>query len=414
MSCGSAVVQVTPRRQRRRDAPARRMPRSGQRRSAGFAIVAEHGSFSHERQRRRLFRRPPPRRCGRRRRGVRRSLAQPHIPRPARRLRSLCLGARRERDRTRAAVGACHARYGRLSGGVLGRDPGRGRTRAGQYAAHARTDRLYPRRQPRRGAPNFGAIATPTAARAAGVARSAPHRCRGARRRRGRAWRRSPRNRLGGFPRRRRERHAAGRGIGRRGGVLALFVRIDRRAEGGEARPCQPARHRRYLRRARARHPGRRRRVLGGETVLRLRAWQRHDLSDVGRRLRRTPARAADAGGGARGDAPTSSDDLRRGADLVRGAARPSRARSRRRIGPATALYLGRRAAAGERRAALGGDRRRRHPRRHRLDRDAAHLPLEPARRGTLRHDRGRWCRATSCGSSTKRAATSTMEPWEN
>ena len=31
---------------------------------------------------------------------------------------------------------------------------------------------------------------------------------------------------------------------------------------------------------------------------------------------------------------------------------------------------------------------RRRHPRRHRLDRDAAHLPVQPARRRALRHDR--------------------------
>ena len=42
-----------------------------------------------------------------------------------------------------------------------------------------------------------------------------------------------------------------------RGGVLALFLRLDRRAERRAARPCQPARDRRYLRRAGAAESGR-------------------------------------------------------------------------------------------------------------------------------------------------------------
>ncbi|MCK7469911.1 MAG: AMP-binding protein [Desulfomicrobium escambiense] len=58
---------------------------------------------------------------------------------------------------------------------------------------------------------------------------------------------------------------------------------------------------------------------------------------------------------------------------------------------------------------------RRRDPRRHRLDRDAAHLPLQPARRGALRHAPASRCRATTCelrrrrrpaGRRTARSAT--------
>ena len=54
----------------------------------------------------------------------------------------------------------------------------------------------------------------------------------------------------------------------------------------------------------------------------------------------------------------------------------------------AALLHLGRRGAAARRRAALEGALRRRRPRRHRLDRDAAHLHLELSRRGEIRHDR--------------------------
>ncbi len=48
--------------------------------------------------------------------------------------------------------------------------------------------------------------------------------------------------------------------------------------------------------------------------------------------------------------------------------------------------YLGRRAVARAYRHALARAGRVRHPRRARLDRDAAHLPVEPARRHPLRH----------------------------
>ena len=51
-------------------------------------------------------------------------------------------------------------------------------------------------------------------------------------------------------------------------------------------------------------------------------------------------------------------------------------------------LRFGRRAVAAGNRPALVAADRRRHPRRHRLDRDAAHLPQQPARRCALRHHR--------------------------
>ncbi len=51
-------------------------------------------------------------------------------------------------------------------------------------------------------------------------------------------------------------------------------------------------------------------------------------------------------------------------------------------------LHLGRRGAAARCRPPLAGALRRRDPRRHRLDRDAAHLHLELSGRGEVRHDR--------------------------
>ena len=55
---------------------------------------------------------------------------------------------------------------------------------------------------------------------------------------------------------------------------------------------------------------------------------------------------------------------------------------------PAAALRIGRRSAAGRRRPPLERPLRRRHSRRHRLDRDAAHFHLQPPRRGEIRHHR--------------------------
>jgi len=77
---------------------------------------------------------------------------------------------------------------------------------------------------------------------------------------------------------------------------------------------------------------------------------------------------------------------LRR-ADAVRGAAcEPGPAEEER--GRDSRVRLGGRGAAGGYRRALDAAFRRRNPGRHRIDRDAAHLPFQPARGSALRHDR--------------------------
>ena len=85
-----------------------------------------------------------------------------------------------------------------------------------------------------------------------------------------------------------------------RGGVLALHLRLHRRSQGGQARSYQPDGDRAAHGPGRHRHPRRRRGVLGGQAVVRLRARQLHVVPDVGRRERRIAAGAPDAAGGAR------------------------------------------------------------------------------------------------------------------
>ena len=94
--------------------------------------------------------------------------------------------------------------------------------------------------------------------------------------------------------------------------LLALFVGLDRRAEGHRARALEPDRDRGALREADPRHPRGRRRVLGGEAVLRLRPRQRPHVSAGGRRDDGADGRAADAGRGVRAAAQAPADDLLR------------------------------------------------------------------------------------------------------
>ena len=82
----------------------------------------------------------------------------------------------------------------------------------------------------------------------------------------------------------------------RRAGILALFVGLDRHAQGRAAPAFQSAGDRGDLRQAGARHPRGRRLPFGGKTVLRLRPRQCADLSDVGRRHHGAECGAADAG----------------------------------------------------------------------------------------------------------------------
>ena len=173
----------------------------------------------------------------------------------------------------------------------------------------------------------------------------------------------------------------------RRHRVLALHLGLDRQAQGRGACPRRSEAHRRSLRRAVSQHHRERRLLFGGEAVLRLWARQCADLPDVGRRLHGAAAGPADAGWRRGAAAPASGHGVLRGADVLCGVpGKPRRAAARRDEIPL--LRLGRRGAAGRCRQALARPLRRRHPRRHRLDRDAAHLPVQPRRRGEVRHHR--------------------------
>src|SRR6202049_1340677 len=172
----------------------------------------------------------------------------------------------------------------------------------------------------------------------------------------------------------------------RRTGILAVFVGLDRHAEGRAASAFQPGGDGGNLRQAGARHPRGRRRPIGRKTVFRLRSRQRADLSDVGRRHHRAQFRTTDAGGDVRSDEQIQSQHLLRGADAVflDAERRDAEARTRRRA-PAH-LHLGRRGAAGVGRQGLEIAFRCRHSRWRRLNRIAAHFPLQCARRYQIRH----------------------------
>ncbi len=133
--------------------------------------------------------------------------------------------------------------------------------------------------------------------------------------------------------------------------------------------------------------------LFGRQALFRLRARQRADVSDVGRRDRGAVRRPADAGGGVRGAAARAADHLLRRPDRLRGDARRSELHARDRLAAAAAVRLGRRGAARAHRNRVEGALRRRHRRRRRLDRDAAHLPVEPSGRHPLRHLRTRGAR---------------------
>ena len=168
----------------------------------------------------------------------------------------------------------------------------------------------------------------------------------------------------------------------RRRGVLALQFRHDRLSQ---RRGPPAARHARGRRRLRPRHDPtarNRRLVLGGQAVLRLRAGQRAVLSAADRRHDRAHARAAHARKRLRRDRPLSADRVLRRAHQLRRPAARGRGGGPHEPGPRADVRLGRRDAAAAHLRALARAVRRRDPRRHRLDRNPAHLHFQPARRG--------------------------------
>ena len=173
----------------------------------------------------------------------------------------------------------------------------------------------------------------------------------------------------------------------RRYRLLALHLGLDRQAEGRRACACEPEAHQRSLCRADPWASRGRRLLFGGEAVLRLRSRQRHDLPDVGWRDHGAACRPADAGRRRGAAAQASGDDVLWRADLLCGflASREHAERAGDEIPP---LRLRRRSAAGRCRQALERDIRLRHSRRHRLDRDASHLPVECAGCHKIRHHR--------------------------
>ena len=139
--------------------------------------------------------------------------------------------------------------------------------------------------------------------------------------------------------------------------------------------------------RAGARHPRGRRGVFGGQDVLRLRARQRDVVSDVvgattvicsaaGRRRRRCSRSWPSERPTIFCGVPTLFAALVAEQEKRGGA--PEHAHAH--------LHLRRRGAAARDRRTLGAALGRRDHRRRRLDRDAAHLPVERARRHRLRH----------------------------
>ena len=179
----------------------------------------------------------------------------------------------------------------------------------------------------------------------------------------------------------------AGPRLAGRGGLLAVFLRLHRRAQGRQARPCQPARHRRHLRPRRC--------SASSPDDLVYSAAKLFFAYGLGNAM--TFPMSVGAGSVLLPDRPTPDAVLgimRRHQPtifggvptLYAGAARRQVARPRRRL-----RRLRRCISAGEALPesvghALAPDRRRRHPGRHRLDRDAAHLPVQPAGPTALRH----------------------------
>ena len=201
----------------------------------------------------------------------------------------------------------------------------------------------------------------------------------------------------------------------RRHGVLDVLVRIDRAPEGHRASAARHALHAPVVRAPPAAADAGRHLLLGAEDLLRLRLRQLDHLPLLRRRLQRPAARPAQARRHLRLHRPLSPHGLLRLADPLHRAHQIRGSRRRRPVEPAP-RRVGRRGPLGRRVQQLEGHVR---PRDHggaRLQRGAAHLPVEhgagqeagrgrqaraglrdpPAR--TARARRWRTARKASCG----------------
>ena len=162
--------------------------------------------------------------------------------------------------------------------------------------------------------------------------------------------------------------------------VSGSIRRLDRRAQGGAPRAREYRRDRRDLWEAGAGNSPGRSRVLGGQVVFRLWARQCAVLSAACRRDRLSPRSAPDAGGGVR-HAGKIRRDIFCGVPTLFAAMLNDGTLNRAPRLALAHLRVGRRGIAGLCRHCLEGALWRRHSRWRRLDRNAAHLPLQRARR---------------------------------
>src|SRR5271170_2599993 len=284
--------------------------------------------------------------------------------------------ARAPRNPPRKSRRAVAARQARIPDHFLGLPEGRRDPSRAQHPARDRCLWRYPPRQP---GPRAVRLARTAAGRRAAAEASTVsqegvrRRWRGARRRaRLRAGTRGQRNPPADPCQPRRLR------------VLALFLGIDRPAEGRAARSFQPEVHRRHVWRAGFENRARRHRLFRREAILRLWARQRDDLSALGRRdggtLRGTP----DARGRVRNPRSLQAHRLLRGSHPLCRDGRANGIGARASLGAAALLHFGRRGAAGTGRRQMAALHRRRYSRRRRVDRNAAHLSLQSPRRRRL------------------------------
>ena len=181
-------------------------------------------------------------------------------------------GARRQARGARAPIDAGRRR---LAGRLLGRDAGGRHSGGGQHAAYRRRSRLHARALARPGRFRQRRGEAGAQGRDDQVGSRGPHRRRvapgpAARLRRGR---------VRGLPRPRGAAHEARPHPRRRSRLLALFVRLDRPAEGDGSFARQSLLDDRTLRQADPGPEGERHLLLRRQAFLRLRARQCADLS---------------------------------------------------------------------------------------------------------------------------------------
>ena len=318
--------------------------------------------------------------------GLRRAAAR-GLPCPAR-------PARPRRAPRRARRAGARRRAG-LPGLVPRRAPLRRRAGAAVDDAHRarpRGDRR--RRRRRRGRAVAGLRRLRRRARAGG--------CRAAPRRRRRC---ADRRRQGARARlvvlHRCRRGAGGGHHGGLAGVLAVQLGHDRRPEGRDAPPRRTAGDRRDLRPRGPRHRRRRQVPVRGQAVLRLRTGQLAHLPARRGRVQHPQPTTTDAPRGRRARPRRSSRRCSSPAPASSPAcSTPTHPDSCVRIGAGDGDR--RRGAARRSAAPLRRALRASRARRHRHDRGAAHLPLQPPRAASVRaRAASRW-RGTRHGSSTR------------